>query len=124
MKTYKITYWSATGLLSLMLIMSSGMYVFNNEAVQETFNALGYPSYLIYPLVVAKLTVVAVLLSQKSTIIKEWVYAALFFEFVLAFFAHVMTGDGDQFGAVIALALLLVSYFSGKKLFKVKKSLS
>jgi len=124
MKTYKITYWSATGLLSLMLIMSSGMYVFNNESIQETFIALGYPSYLIYPLVVAKLTAVAILLSQKGSIIKEWVYAALFFEFVLAFFAHVMTGDGDQFGAVIAITLLLVSYFSGKKLFKIKKSLS
>lgn len=124
MKTYKITYWSATGLLSLMLIMSSGMYVFDNEAVQETFVALGYPSYLIYPLVLAKLTAVAILLSQKGSTIKEWVYAALFFEFVLAFFAHVMVGDGDQFGAVIAIVLLLVSYFSGKKIFKFKKSLS
>ena len=124
MKTFKITYWSATGLLSLMLIMSSGMYVFDNEAVQETFIALGYPSYLIYPLVVAKLTAVAILLSQKDSTIKEWVYAALFFEFVLAFFAHVMVGDGDQFGAVIAIVLLLVSYFSGKKIFKLKKSLS
>lgn len=124
MKIYKITYWSATGLLSLMLIMSSGMYVFNNEAIQETFISLGYPSYLIYPIVVAKLTAVAILLSQKGSLIKEWVYAALFFEFFLAFFAHVMTGDGDQFGAVIAIALLLVSYFLGKKILKVKKSLS
>ncbi len=124
MKTYKITYWSATGLLSLMLIMSSGMYVFNNEAIQETFISLGYPSYLIYPIVVAKLTAVAILLSQKGLLIKEWVYPALFFEFVLAFFAHVMTGDGDQFGAIIAIVLLLVSYFLGKKILKVKKSLS
>ena len=61
MKTYKLTYWSTTGLLSLMLIMSAGMYVFNNEAVQETFNVLGYPTYLIYPLVAAKLTAVAIL---------------------------------------------------------------
>ena len=124
MKTYKITYWSTTGLLSVMLIMSAGMYVFNNEAVQETFNVLGYPSYLVYPLVAAKLTAVAILLSQKGSIIKEWVYAALFFEFILAFFAHVMIGDGEQFGAVIAIALLLASYVSEKKLLKVKKSLS
>ena len=115
MKTYKITYWSATGLLSLMLIMSAGMYVFNNEAVQETFSGLGYPTYLIYPLVVAKLTAVAILLIQKDSVIKEWVYAALFFEFVLAFFAHVMVGDGDQISAVMAIVLLLVSYVSGKK---------
>ena len=124
MKTYKITYWSTTGLLSLMLIMSSGIYLFDNETVQETFKVLGYPTYLIYPLVAAKLSAAAILLSQKGSKIKEWVYAALFFEFVLAFFAHVMIGDGDQIGAVIAIALLLISYVSGKRIFKVKKSLS
>ncbi len=122
MKTYKITFWSTTGLLSLILMMSSGMYVFNNEMVQETFIALGYPTYLIYPLVVAKLSAVAILLSQKVSTIKEWVYAALFFEFVLAFFAHVMVGDGDQIVAFIAIALLIVSYVSEKKLIKVKKN--
>ncbi len=122
MKTYKITFWSTTGLLSLILMMSSGMYVFNNEMVQETFIALGYPTYLIYPLVVAKLSAVAILLSQKVSTIKEWVYAALFFEFVLAFFAHVMVGDGDQIVAFIAIALLIVSYVSEKNLIKVKKN--
>jgi len=124
MKTYKITYWSSTALLSLILVMSSGMYVFNNEVVQETFIALGYPTYLIYPLVVAKLSAVAILLSQKVSIIKEWVYAALFFEFLLAFFAHVMIGDGDQIGAVIAIVLLIVSYVSGKKIIKDKINLA
>jgi len=36
----------------------------------------------------------------------------------------VMIGDGDQIGAVIAIALLLASYVSEKKLLKTKKSLS
>ena len=30
MKTNKIIYWGATGLLSALLLMSAGMYVFNN----------------------------------------------------------------------------------------------
>lgn len=124
MKTYKITYWITTGLLSVMLLMSSGMYVFDNATVQEAFKAFGYPTYLIYPLVVAKLTAVVVLLSQKGSVIKEWVYAALFFEFLLAFFAHVMIGDGEQIGAIIALTLLIVSYISGKKVFNSKKNLA
>ena len=124
MKTYKITYWITTGLLSLMLLMSAGMYVFDNATLQEAFTAFGYPTYLIYPLAVAKLTAVAVLLSQKASVIKEWVYAALFFEFVLAFFAHVMIGDGEQVGAIMAMSLLLLSYFTGKKVFNNKKNIA
>ena len=37
MKTNKIIYWVGTGLLSAMLLMSAGMYVFNNEMIQEMF---------------------------------------------------------------------------------------
>ena len=36
----------------------------------------------------------------------------------------VMIGDGDQIGAVIAIALLLASYVSEKKLLKTINSLS
>ena len=124
MKTYRITYWLTTGLLSLMLLMSAGMYVFDNETIQELFRGFGYPTYLIYPLAIAKLTAVAVLLSQKGSIIKEWVYAALFFEFVFAFFAHVMIGDGEQVGAIMAMTLLLLSYFIGKKVFNNNRNIA
>lgn len=116
-KTTKIIYWSSTILLSALLITSAGMYVFNNVVVSEMFKAFGYPTYIIYPLAIAKVAAVIVLLSQKQSNIKEWAYAALFFEFILAFFAHFMIGDGEQMGAVMAIALLLISYFFGKKIF-------
>lgn len=116
MKTNKIIYWITTGLLSLMLLMSSGMYIFNNDEIRQAFETFGYPTYLIYPLVAAKLSAVVILLSQKGSIIREWVYAGLFFEFTFAFFAHVMIGDGDQIGAVMAMALLMGSYFSEKRI--------
>ncbi|SNR52396.1 DoxX-like family protein [Lutibacter agarilyticus] len=116
-KTTKIIYWSSTILLSALLITSAGMYVFNNVVVSEMFKTFGYPTYIIYPLAIAKVAAVIVLLSQKQSNIKEWAYAALFFEFILAFFAHFMIGDGEQMGAVMAIALLLISYFFGKKIF-------
>jgi hypothetical protein len=120
MKTTKIIYWSSTVLLSALLLMSAGMYVFNNAEVAGMFTAFGYPTYIIYPLAIAKISAVAVLLSQKQSKIKEWVYAALFFEFILAFFAHIMIGDGEQMGAIIAMVLLVVSYIFGRKLFTTK----
>ena len=120
MKITKIIYWSSTVLLSILLLMSAGMYVFNNEEVSGVFEAFGYPTYIIYPLAVAKISAAIVLLSQKQSKIKEWAYAALFFEFVLAFFAHFMIGDGEQVGAIMAMTLLVVSYIFGRKLFNPK----
>ena len=116
-KTTKIIYWSSTILLSALLLMSAGMYVFDNEVVAGMFTSFGYPTYIIYPLAIAKIAAVIVLISQKQSIIKEWAYSALFFEFILAFFAHYMIGDGEQMGAIMAITLLLISYFFGKKLF-------
>lgn len=118
MKTHKITYWISTGLLSALLLMSSGMYIFNHEEIVKAFESFGYPTYLIYPLAFAKVCGVIVLLSQKRSTIKEWAYSALFFELVLAFFAHYMISDGEQVGAVIAMILLMISYVSGNKIFK------
>lgn len=119
MKTTKIIYWVSTGLLSALLLMSAGMYVLDNATVSEMFKAFGYPTYVIYPLAAAKVAAVIVLLTQKQATIKEWAYSALFFEFILAFFAHYMIGDGEQMGAVIAMVLLIVSYIFGRKLFNV-----
>lgn len=120
MKIDKIIYWGATGLLSALLLMSAGMYVFNNEMVQDLFVRFGFPTYIIYPLAVAKVLAVGVLLSQKQSKIKEWAYSALFFEFILAFFAHFMISDGEHITAVIAIILLGISYIFGRISFKPK----
>jgi hypothetical protein len=42
-KTNKIIYWIATGLLCLMMLGSAGMYIFNHQAVSEIFKILGFP---------------------------------------------------------------------------------
>jgi hypothetical protein len=116
MKTKNIIYWVVTGLLSALLLMSAGMYIFQNEMIQQLFVGFGYPIYLIYPLAVLKISAVVVLLTQKESRIKELAYAGLFFDFVLAFFAHIMVGDGEQMAAILAIILLLVSYVYNKKI--------
>lgn len=90
MKSDKIIYYSSTGLLTLLMLMSSGMYIFNNEGVKEMFINFGYPTYIIYPLATAKLFGVLAIWNPKFKALKEWVYAGFFFDFVLAFFAHKM----------------------------------
>lgn len=116
MKKNKIIYYTSTGLLSLLMLFSAGMYFFNNEAVQGMFEGFGYPTYIIYPLAIAKLLGVFAIWNPNFKIIKEWAYAGFFFEFILAFFAHYMIGDGEQAGAIMAMVLLIISYVFSKKI--------
>ena len=39
-----------------------------------------------------------------------------FYDFVLAFFAHVAVGDGDYFPVALAIIVLAISYFYNKKI--------
>ena len=55
MKTTKIIYWIATALLCLLMLASAGMYIFNHAEVAKIFISLGYPTYIIYPLAIAKI---------------------------------------------------------------------
>ena len=115
MKRNKIIYYVATGLLSLLLLFSAGMYIFNHEMVAEMFTGFGYPTYIIYPYAIAKLLAILALWVPSFDKLKEWAYAGLFFAFILAFFAHIMISDGEQMGALIAMLLLVVSYIFNKK---------
>ena len=115
MKRDKIIYYVATGLLTVMMLMSAGMYVFKNEMISEMFVSFGYPTYIIYPLAVAKVLGLFAIWNPNFKALKEWAYAGFFFDFVLAFFAHYMIGDGEQTGAIIAMILLLASYIFNKR---------
>ena len=116
MKAVKIIHYTVTGLLTLLMFFSAGMYFFNHEEVATLFTSFGYPTYIIYPYGILKITGILVLWFVKNSALKEWAYAGFFFAFILAFFAHVMIGDGEQSGAVVAMILLLTSYFTYKKL--------
>lgn len=112
MKGKRITFYISTGLLSLLMLISAGMYFFNTAGVGQAFTALGYPTYLIYPLATAKILGLIAIWANTSSTLKEWAYAGFFFDTVLAFFAHIMAADGSFPGALIGMVLVLVSYFS------------
>lgn len=121
MKTQRIIYWIATGLLAALLLMSSSMYIIKHAEIAQAFTNLGYPNYLVYPLAFLKVSAVIVLLTQKNNHIKQWAYAGLLFDFVLAFFAHIMIKDGEHLGAVFAIGLLVISYVFNQKIHTTKQ---
>ncbi|QLE01182.1 DoxX family protein [Galbibacter sp. BG1] len=116
MKIKRIFYWITTGLLCAFLAFAIFNYLTNFEGVQtmlaENFT---YPPYLVYILIIGKALAIIALLAPIRGVAKEWAYAGLFFNFLLAFIAHYMAGDGEGGGAVIALVLLMASYFLGKQ---------
>ncbi len=114
-KRNKIIYLVSTGLLTALMLMSAGMYFFNNEMVAATFTNLGFPTYIIYPLATAKLLGLVAIWTKKHATLTEWAYAGFFFNFVLATSAHVSANDGEYQAAVVAIILVLVSYIFSKK---------
>jgi len=105
----------STGALSLLMCYSAGMYLFNHEMAVGFFTQLGYPTYIIYPLAIAKILGLLSIWSNWSRSIKEWAYAGFFFDFVLAWAAHYFAGHGVFQLAGIALILLFVSYLYDRK---------
>ena len=103
-----IIYWLATGLLCLLMLFSASMYFMRYEMVAGFFEYLGYPTYIIYPLAVAKILGVIAILSDKNRTLTEWAYAGFFFDLVLATAAHIHAADGSYM-SIAGLALLILS---------------
>ena len=114
MQLPKLIYWFSTILLSLLLLFSASMYLFNHADVVVAFETLGYPSYLIYPMAFAKILAVTAIISSKVKFLKQLAYAGVFFNLLLAFIAHVAIGDGAGMLAFIGLFLLGTSFVFDK----------
>ncbi len=114
-KTSKMVFLASTGLLTVLMTFSAGMYIFNHEMVVETFLKLGHPEHVVYPLAIAKLLGLIALWVKGFPALKEWAYAGFFFNTLLAFSAHTAVGDGEMGAAAVAFVLVCLSYWSYKK---------
>ena len=118
MKTQKIIYYAATALFTLLMLFSAGMYIFNNEAIVEAFTKLGYPTYIIYPLAVAKILGLIAIWYRKINWLKEWAYAGFFFNLTLSLAAHFVINTDNHLNALLAMVFMLISYISQKYAFE------
>lgn len=111
----KILFWASTGILTFFMLFSVYNYFFNHKMIADFFVNMGYPTYLIYPLAIAKILGLVAIWGNFSKSLKEWAYAGFFFNTLLAFFAHYMVSDGEHIGAVLAFSVVILSYFTGKE---------
>lgn len=115
MLNLKKAYWLSSIILFGFLIITGILYIAYYDTLAAYFMSYGYPTYLIYPLAIAKIIGSIIILYNKNTFFKELAYAGFFFNFILAFFAHAMIGEIDPFPTIFMI-LLLISYFTGKKI--------
>lgn len=116
MNPQKILYYLSTGLLTLIMLFSAYNYFFNYEMIEGFFTTFGYPTYIIYPLAIAKILGLIAIWTRLSPLLKEWAYAGFFYDVVLAFTAHYFT-DGGYLFSIIALVALLVSRYTEGRVF-------
>lgn len=115
-KTNRIIYWVATGLLCALMTVSASGGLISTATVAEAYGKLGFPAFIVLPLSIAKILGVVAILTNRSQILKEWAYAGIFFDLLLAFGAHINAGDSDWGGAAVGMVLLVVSrYFSSSR---------
>ena len=119
-----LPYYITTILVSLMTIGGATQYLMMEERIVVAFsnemtgghNALGFPSWLIIPMGILKVAgVLALWLPMIPKLLREWAYAGLFFNFLLAIGAHLFNpinpNDQDWYGGFIALVLISLSRF-------------
>jgi hypothetical protein len=110
MNINRIVYYVATGILSLMMAGGAISYFADHANVSQQFLALGFPTFIIYPLAIAKLLGLTAIWTKKSAVLKEWAYAGFFFNLLLASSSHIVAGDGKALPALVGIVFLLLSY--------------
>ena len=104
----KVLYWTFT-LLFIVPLAASGLgYLCALAPIVNGITHLGFPSYLVRFLGVAKLLGAAAILNERFPRLKEWAYAGFTFNLVGASYSHLCSGDGPK-----ALLPLVILTFAG-----------
>lgn len=110
-KKAKLFFRISTGLLTALMLISSTMYIVQHDFAAEAFTKLHFPTFIIYPLAIAKISGLIVLWTDKNKRLTEWAYAGFTFDLLLAAGAHININDNEYLPALIGLALVGASYF-------------
>ncbi len=114
-------YRVVTGLFSLLILFQVVMYFYMHDMVRETFERLGVPGSIVYPLAIAKFLGLVAIWTNKSRLLKELAYLGFAVDFVMASAAHMKAGDDGVVPPIIALIIMLVSFFYPEEFMESKR---
>ena len=122
MKKTKILYWIITGLFSAFMLFSAIPDILVTPDAITFMNGLGYPTYIIPFLGVAKLLGVIAILVPGFPGIKEWAYAGLLFDLSGATYSGIAMGGFQPqiLFMLLPVIFLFLSYYLYHKKEKIK----
>src|SRR5262245_32048948 len=82
-------YWMVVGLMATFMLMASIPDILQTPQAVEVFTHLGYPTYLLPFIGIAKTLGVVAVLVPGFRRLKEWAYAGLVFDLIGALYSHV-----------------------------------
>lgn len=103
MKTQKIAYWIATGILMFMMAASGVMHLIHQPMIEGGMKSLGYPPYVSTLLGTLKLLGVVALLVPGYPRLKEWAYAGFAFDLIGAAWSHFSSGQSILPPVIVAI---------------------
>ncbi len=118
MKRQKTIYWTSTIIFVAFMLLSSIPDIIMEPEAVKFITHLGYPTYFIPFIGVAKVLGCIAILIPNFNKIKEWAYAGLVFDLIGAVYSNLMV-DGWNNGMLIMVpifALVYVSYIYNVKL--------
>ncbi len=112
MKTTKILYWVLTGLFAFVMLGSAIPDVISAPIAVEGFTKMGFPTYMLPFLGIAKSLGVIAILIPGFPRLKEWAYAGLVIDLVGATYLIICAGEpiAAWGGMVVPIALAAGSY--------------
>jgi len=112
-----IAAWITSGAFATLMLVSGTLYFTLPRPVVDLLRPLGYPFYFVKLLGAAKVLGAIALVAPVRPTLREWAYAGFAFDLVAAIASHAAIGDASHVGpAVLALALLFVSYLLRRRL--------
>ncbi len=113
MKKINRAYWIVTAIFAAFMVFSAVPDVLVLPDAVTMITGLGYPTYLIPFLGVAKIVGAIVLLIPGFSRLKEWAYAGLFFDLLGATYS-ILSKGGFQLPTlfmVLPISFLFLSYY-------------
>ena len=107
MSKIKISFYALSGLFSLAMAATAMAKLTTNPALVQSFDAMGYPLFLMTILGVAYLIGIAAILQPVSDTLRQWGYAGFSVALVGAVASHILSGDPIA-NAVPGLFLLVI----------------
>jgi uncharacterized membrane protein YphA (DoxX/SURF4 family) len=109
MKHPKRLYWIVTSLMAAFMLTASIPDILRIPQAVEVFTHLGYPTYLLPFIGVAKMLGVIAVLAPGFRRLKEWAYAGLVFDLIGALYSHLAVGDPPSAWGFPSVGLILVA---------------